>query len=58
LAGYLSLAGYVVNDFNGLLDSQLDFWQTGWANAVLYIFWRDYRDIQICGNLNGGFVPK
>ena len=52
------MAGYVVNDFNGLLDSQLDFWQTGWANAVLYIFWRDYRDIQICGNLNGGFVPK
>ncbi|KAK0748886.1 hypothetical protein B0T18DRAFT_444879 [Schizothecium vesticola] len=53
--GHLSLAGHVVDDFNGLLDQQLGFWHTGWGNEVLYTFWRDYRGIQICGNLNGGF---
>jgi hypothetical protein len=58
LAGQLSLAGHVVDNFNGFLDQQLGFWQTGWANEVLYTFWRDYRGFQICGNLNGGFVPK
>ncbi|KAK1753921.1 hypothetical protein QBC47DRAFT_403315 [Echria macrotheca] len=53
----LSLQGGDVDAFNGLLDQQLGFWQTGWANYYYYTFWRDYRGYQICGNLNGGYVP-
>ena len=40
------------------MDRYVGWWQTGWANEVLYSFWRDRRGYQICGNLNGGIVPK
>ena len=56
------LPGNAVDVFNAILDQEYGAWRTGWVHlADVYgdlSFWRDWRGIRICENLNGGIISK
>jgi len=42
-----------VDQFNGLMDSNVGFWKTGWLDSDAYnwSFWRDLVSTSFCTNL-------